>query len=104
MAIDEKVIRDVRDRDRRARAADPDWLGFDVSHPALPDCALGQPGGVRELDAVDEIVGVQSRISHNTISVCRFSRSGLPVTSRRTCVDDSLTPRSARGGAISPAV
>ncbi len=36
--------------------------------------------------------GWQSRISQSAISTCRFSRSGLPVTSRQTCVSDSRDP------------
>jgi hypothetical protein len=48
--------------------------------------------------------GVTSRMSHSAASTGSDSRSGTWVTSRRTCTDDRVMPRSASSGSRSDAL
>ena len=71
---------------------------------ALPPLAARRRAGMLSARVAISCAGVTPKMSHSAASTGSDSRSGVWVTSRQTCTDDSVMPRSASSGSRSAGV
>ena len=75
-----------------------------VTPPSVLPLAVRRRAGTFSARVAISCAGVTSRMSHSAARTGSDSRSGTWVTSRQTCTDDRVMPRSASSGSRSEAL
>ena len=84
-----------------ARAGRSAFRSITLSLP--PPLAARRRAGTFSARVAISCAGVTPKMSHSAASTGSDSRSGVWVTSRHTCTDDSVIPRSASSGSAAQA-